>query len=201
MAQDPTLDDLLARLRAGDNDAAAEIFHRFARRLLGLARNRLRHLPPQKVDPEDVLQSVFRSFFRMQAKLSPKQTNWDSLWGLLTLITVRKCGRQLDYFHAQGRDHRKEVAAPASADSSGAGWEAIAREPTPSEAAMLAETVEQLMRELKERERPILELSLQGHSVAKISEKVRRTERTVHRVLRAVRLRLEQMRTGEGEGA
>ena len=44
------------------------------------------------------------------------------------------------------------------ANDSGTWWEAIDREPTPLEAAMLTETVEQLLENLDRRERAIVEL-------------------------------------------
>ena len=54
-----SFDDVMGRLRAGEQSAAAtEIFHRFARRLIGLARTRLDDRVRGKVDAEDVLQSV-----------------------------------------------------------------------------------------------------------------------------------------------
>src|SRR5947208_1520974 len=73
-------------------------------------------------------------------------------------------------------------------------WQGIAREPTPAEAAMLAETVEHLMRNLDERDRRILEMSLRQEPVPQISAEVGCTERTVRRVLERVRKRLERQR-------
>ena len=43
----------------------------------------------QKVDPEDVVQSAFRSFFTRQAAGQFDVASWDDLWGLLVVITVR----------------------------------------------------------------------------------------------------------------
>jgi hypothetical protein len=59
-----SFEECVARLRAGDEGMAAEIFHRFAHRLLALVRSRLDSLLRPKVDPEDLLQSVFHSFLR-----------------------------------------------------------------------------------------------------------------------------------------
>jgi RNA polymerase sigma-70 factor (ECF subfamily) len=109
---------------------------------------------------------------------------------MLTLITVRKCDYRRKYFRAARRDVEREVVPHAAADPA---LQAIARDPTPSEAARLAETVELLMRELAGREKDILALSLQGFDTAEISGQVGRTERTVQRVLKRVRERLEQM--------
>ena len=88
-APDRSFDDLMTRLRAGDDDAAAEVFRRFTHRLIGLARSRLDHLIRGKLDPEDILQSVYRTFFRRHARDGFDLGSWDSLWGMLTVITVR----------------------------------------------------------------------------------------------------------------
>jgi RNA polymerase sigma-70 factor, ECF subfamily len=193
MDADRSFEDLMARLRAGDNAAAAEVFNRFTNRLIGLARSRLDHLIRQKIDPEDILQSVYRSFFRRHAQGRFDVASWDNLWGMLTVITVRKCNYRRKYFRAACRDVEREVVLPPAADPLAPEFEALARDPTPSEAARLAETVELVMRELTDREQNMLALSLQGYDVAEISTRVARTERTVQRVLKRVRERLEQI--------
>lgn len=199
MSEDYSFDDLMARLRSGDNDAAAQVFNRFANRLIDLARRRL--ASPQirrKLDPEDVLQSVFRSFFVHQAagEITGIQ-NWDNLWSLLVFITLRKCGRRIAYFHYASRDVRREIpvqlAKLEAARECGAG----AEEPTPSEAAVLTETVEQLMNGLGARHREILSLSLQGYSARQISRQVGCTERMAYRVLKRVKELLKAMRAEE----
>src|SRR5208282_598146 len=50
MPPDPSFDALMNRLQAGDQDAAVQIFDRFTRRLIGLARAHLDTLIRQKVD-------------------------------------------------------------------------------------------------------------------------------------------------------
>ncbi len=193
-APDRSFDDLMTRLRAGDDDAAAEVFRRFTHRLIGLARSRLDHLLRGKLDPEDILQSVYRTFFRRHARDAYDLGSWDSLWGMLTVITVRKCDYRRKFFRAARRDIGREVA-PSPAAAPPGGLEALARDPTPSEAARLAETVELLMKELSGREREMLALGLEGRDVPEISARVGRSERTVQRVLKRVRERLEQMRS------
>jgi RNA polymerase sigma-70 factor (ECF subfamily) len=192
-----SFDAMMTRLRSGDQAAAREIFHRYANRLIGLARSRLSNLMQQKVDPEDVIQSVFKSFFVRQADGRFDLENWDSLWAMLTVITLRKCGHRVEYFRAACRDVRREAdVGPTDADSSAA-WEAVAREPSPSEAAMLEETLEHLLQPLDERERKIAVMSLQGHTIVEIAEEVHRSERTVQRVLEHVRKRLKRLREDE----
>ena len=191
MSHDPSFSDLMDRLRRGDSAAAERVFARFAGRLIGLARRRLGARLRGKEDAEDVMQSVLKSFFVRQAGGEFELGDWDGLWALLTVITLRKCGYRTRRFLAARRDVRRE-AAPSSPDEAG-GWEAVSREPTPEEAAVLAETVEDLFRGLDEDNRRIVELSLQGHRPAEVSAAVGLTERTVYRVLERVRDRLERL--------
>jgi len=197
MPDDDSFADLLQGLQQGDERQAALIFERFARRLIGLARLHMDELVRQKVDPEDVMQSAFKSFFVHHAEGAYQLDNWHSLWNLLARITLRKCHRRFEEFRAACRDVRREAG---SADDSSFDCPVPGRDPTPSEAAVLEETVENLMRELRPRERDILALSLQGHSHAEISAHVGCTERTVYRVLEHVRKRLEEIVAGEQNG-
>jgi RNA polymerase sigma-70 factor (ECF subfamily) len=194
MAPESSFADLMARLRAGDQDAARQVFQRFADRLIGLAHSRLDPLIRRKTDPEDVVLSVFKSFFQRWAAGQFDVGNWDSLWGLLVCITLRKCGREVKYFHRPGRDVRKETALPPAGDEASGGWEALASEPTPAEAAMLADTVEQFLAGLGERERQIVRLRLEDYTVPEISAQVGLTEYTVKGVLKKVRKHLLHLR-------
>ncbi len=197
MSQGASFDDLLTRLRTGDDQAAKAIFDRFANRLIGVARARLGQRFRPKLDPEDVVQSVYKSFFVRFAEGQFELKTWDNLWALLTVLTVRKCGHRIEYFQAARRDVRGEVAPPAG-DSS-ASWEALAREPTPVEAALLTEVVEQLMRTLEPRHQEIVALTLQGLTPPEVSASVGCSERTVRRVLEQVRNWLERRQATESQ--
>lgn len=184
--------EFLTRLQARDNEAANELFQRFAHQLIALARRRIAGGLRHKVDPEDVVQSAYKSFFHRYGDGSLEAVNWNSLWGLLTLITVRKCAERAAYYRAECRDAAREVATPPGEGA--ASWlETFGREPTPLEAAQLSETVEQLFAALSENERPVLEMSLQGYSTREISQRLGRAERTVRLLREGVRKRLERM--------
>jgi RNA polymerase sigma-70 factor (ECF subfamily) len=192
-SSDGSFTDVMKRLRQGDDTAATQLFDRFASRLIALARSRLDKQLRAKVEPEDILQSVFKSFFRRYSDGHWDVRDWDGLWGLLMVITLRKCGRELRHFHRPGYDVRVEVPLAAD-DNSDSAWHAIARDPTPAEAAALAEAVEQLLKGLSDGDRHILELRLQGYTIPEISVQVKRTEYTVEGVLRRARKRLQTMR-------
>jgi RNA polymerase sigma-70 factor (ECF subfamily) len=184
--------EFLAGLQSRDDTAAQELFGRFTHQLRALA---LRHIAGglrHKVDPEDIVQSTYKSFFVRYGPGNLDLVNWNSLWGLLALIAVRKCAERAAYHCAECRDAAREVAATRE-EQAPAWLEPLGREPTPLEAAELTETVQQLLAGLDEEERPILELSLQGYTTREVSERLGRAERTVRLLREGVRLRLERM--------
>ena len=71
-----------------------------------------------------------------------------------------------------------------------------ARAPGDGEVVALTDTVEQLLRGLDDRDRQIVELSLQGHTAPEISKRIDRSERTIYRVLERIKGRLEAMGIG-----
>jgi RNA polymerase sigma-70 factor (ECF subfamily) len=187
---------LMGRLRSGEDEAARVVFVRFAARLAGLARRHLDSRVSAKVDPEDVVQSAYKSFFLRQREGGLDVGTWDGLWGLLTIITLRKCADRAAYYRAGKRDVTRETATGGDDSAPGAVELALDREPRPEEAAVLAETVEALFRTIDDPdERSILELSLQGHTATEISERLGRAERSVRRLREHVRKRLERMQT------
>jgi RNA polymerase sigma-70 factor (ECF subfamily) len=180
--------DLMARLRGGDDAAAAAVFQEFVARLIRLTRSQLETWLRHKVDPEDVVQSVYRSFFARYRAGQFTVADWDSLWGLLAVITLRKCANQAEHWQAARRDVHQELNPQ---DGSTAVRQGIpGRDPTPDEAAILSETVQQLFQGLSERERDILALHLHGCEVPEISRRVGRAERTVRRTLELARKEL-----------
>jgi RNA polymerase sigma-70 factor (ECF subfamily) len=189
--------EFLTRLQNQDDAAAQELFGRFAHQLIALAQRHIHAGLRHKVDAEDIVQSTFKSFFLRYDAASLKVVNWDSLWGLFTLITVRKCAERAAYHRAERRDAVREVS-PAAAEGTAYWQEPLGREPTPLEAAMLSETVHRLYASLDESERPVLELSLQGFTTREISERLGRAERTVRLLRESIRHRLERMQGEPG---
>jgi RNA polymerase sigma-70 factor, ECF subfamily len=164
MASPLSFDELMVRLRSGDQDAAAEVFHRFAAQIMALARARLQERLRSKIDPEDILQSVFRSFFTRQRDGRLDIENWEHLWAVLMVMTLRKCGRATEYYGAARRDIHREVGLEPIPGAQGH-ERLFAREPTPCEAAMLLETLQRLLSGLPRDDREIIVLHLQGYTI------------------------------------
>ncbi|MEK6236675.1 MAG: ECF-type sigma factor [Planctomycetales bacterium] len=170
--------ELLARYQGGDESAAEEIFLRYVDRLTLLARSRLSAKLAQRVDPEDVVLSAYRSFFLRARDGAFSLERSGDLWRLLVAVTLRKVFRQAERHQAEKRSVHRETSLESLHDPS-----RLAREPSPHEAAVLAEEFERLTAGLSELERRILEMRLRGHSVDEIAADAKRTERTVRRVL------------------
>src|SRR5262249_55889 len=120
IAMNDSFAEFLARLQARDDTAAEELFERFAGRLIALARRRCAPGLQHKVDPESVVQSAYKSFFHRYDEGKFDLGGWDSLWGLLTVITVHKCAQRVAYYRAECRDPAREASAPPP--GAGASW-------------------------------------------------------------------------------
>src|SRR5262245_13635896 len=183
--------EFLARLQARDDTAARELFERFAGQLIALARRRFPTGLQHKVDHGEAVQWAYKSFFHRYGEEKFAIGGWSSLWGLLTVITVRKCAQRVAYYRAECRDPAREASGPPWQE--GAAWlDPLGREPTPLEAAELTETVERLFAGMEAEDRPVLELSLQGYTTREICERLGRAERTVRLLREGVRERLER---------
>src|SRR2546423_108114 len=123
MPEDHSFASLMSRLRGGDSDAAAAIVQEFQARLIGLARSRLGAMLRQKEDPEDMVQSAFRTFFRRAADGQFDVEDLEGLWSLLTVITLRKCGHRIDYYRAALRDVRREVGVQSKGEDGEVMWD------------------------------------------------------------------------------
>ena len=180
-----TLDtiELFARYRQGDQHAATALFERYLLRLTALARARLAAKLAARVDPEDIIQSAYRSFFigAREGRFSIEQSG--DLWRLLVTITLRKLYRQAGRHTADIRDVGRERSVSADAE-----WaeQVIARDPTPDEVVAIADELESLLSSLPTISRRIVELRMQGESLVEIAWLVNRSERTVRRALKEI---------------
>ena len=82
--------------RAEREPTPDEVVDRFVDRLIALARSRLSPKLARRIDPEDIVQSACRSFFRCvnAGRYELRQSN--DIWKLLAAITVNKVRRQVE---------------------------------------------------------------------------------------------------------
>ena len=63
MAKDRSVDSFVKSLRDGDPTVTKEVFDQYVDRLVAMARKRISLRLAGRIDPEDIVQSVFRTFF------------------------------------------------------------------------------------------------------------------------------------------
>jgi RNA polymerase sigma-70 factor (ECF subfamily) len=179
---------LLAQWQAGDQQAAAQLWRRYATQLIRLTRKWLSAELARHLDPEDVVQSVYRSFFAVARSDAFVLRHSGDLWRLLVTITRHKLR---DEFRRQGRQKRH----PGSGAVTGLGGleaELMTHQPTPAEAAALADELKLALAGLDAEQRRMVELRLQGYKLEEIARASGHHERTVRRVLQRVREHLRQ---------
>jgi RNA polymerase sigma factor (sigma-70 family) len=107
------------------------------------------------------------------------------------VITLRKCARRRRAWNAACRDPSRECDAQDFLR--GGLWQVPDRAPSPVEAAIFSETVEDLFRELDADDRPIIEHILQGYTAEETAARLDCSERTVRRVRQRAKQCLERL--------
>jgi RNA polymerase sigma factor (sigma-70 family) len=193
MPEPPGDQSLLHQWRAGDQKAAREIVERYVDRLLDLARRRLSQRLARRVDPEDIVQSVFRTFFGRARAGQFHVEDPDDLCKLLMRITLHKTLRQAAFHRAAKRDLNQE--AGSGPDDTDHLRDVLDREPTPEAANMFVDELEQMLNQLRPEDRQVIDMRLQGYSNVEIAEKLGISDRKIRRLLERLRGLAEQ---GEG---
>ena len=193
--------ELLARWKDGDESAAAKLFDRYVNRLVALARSRLSERMQRRVEPEDVVQSAYRSFFRKAGDDRYTLEKSGDLWKLMAAITVSKVRGQVEFHTAKKRGVYDEESFGANDSGYRVAPTAVTQDPTPDDAALVVEELQNVLEKLDPLQRKILELALQNKSVEEISPLVERSARTVRRTLQQVREHLEQRLLTESQSA
>jgi RNA polymerase sigma-70 factor (ECF subfamily) len=176
---------LLHRFRHGQEDAATQLYERYAHRLRALAQSRCRADLAGRVDADDIVQSVFGRFFRAAREGFYEVPAGEDLWNLFLVMALNKI-RTLGAFHrAAKRDVRltcggedfERPQEPALWRDDGAG-------------RFLRLAVEEALEQLPAAHKQMVQLRIDGHEVAEIARLAGRSKRTVERLLQEARRRL-----------
>jgi len=185
MAESVDPRELAERCRRGDEDACRQLFDCYVERLVALARRRISQRLASRVDPEDIVQSVFRTFFGRLKAGRFRLEEQDDLCKLLMRITVHKALRQIHFHQAAKRNPRAELGQGAEANERL--LTVIDRDPSPDEAVAFVDHLEHFLGGLKAQEREILEMRLQGYSNDEIAQKLGIYDRKIRRVIERLR--------------
>jgi RNA polymerase sigma-70 factor (ECF subfamily) len=179
---------LLRRFRSGNQDAATALYVRYAKRLQALARAQTGHELATRFDPEDVVQSVFRTFFRRAVDSGYAVPPGEELWQLLLVLALNKI-RSLAAFH---RAQKRDVGRTRGTHESDR-WDPMATVGDELAYQTMQMLVGELISSLPPPQDQIVRLRIEGYEVQQISDAVSRSKRTVERTLQQFRERLAKL--------
>ncbi len=178
----------LARIAAGDQEAARELLTRYEAEVRLVVRRQLPRLLRSRFDSLDFLQSVWGSFFR---RVKGQPAEFEDSRHLVAFLARAAKNKVIDEYRRAGSRkadmHREE---PLWIEGNQA-RDLAARQDTPSQVFEAREVFGRLSELLPEDRRHLLELKAQGLSSKEIGEKMGISERTVQRVIEDLRRRAE----------
>jgi RNA polymerase sigma-70 factor (ECF subfamily) len=167
MAEENTFTEFIRRIRAGDQQAAADLVREYE----PLIRREIRlHLEDRRLgrifDSMDVCQSVLASFFIRTANGQYDLDRPDQLIRLLATMARNKLASEARKQQRQKRDHRK-----ATSDS-GELRQLAGRDDTPSQLVAGKELLERVQTQLSDEEKQLAELRGQDKSWQEIADQM-----------------------------
>jgi RNA polymerase sigma-70 factor (ECF subfamily) len=167
----------------GNQDAARALYQRYARRLRGLARAQIAPDLQPWIDVEDLIQSVFGSFFHRASRDGYDVPAGEELWKLFLVIALNKIRNQAAFHHAAKRDVRRTATVDRPEET-------LTEAEDSAHRAFLELAREEALALLSPLQQQVVRLRLQGHEVAAIARQTRRSKRTVERSLQEACARL-----------
>jgi RNA polymerase sigma-70 factor (ECF subfamily) len=162
---DETFADLIARVRAGDDRAAADLVRRYEPEIRREVRFLLRDpFLRRSFDSMDICQSVMGSFFLRAALGEYSLDRPEDLIRLLISMTRNKVVDATRRQRAQRRDHRRATSLEAV--------DVASPTPGPSAVAEGRELLAEFRRRLSDEERRLADLRANGREWADIAREV-----------------------------
>jgi RNA polymerase sigma factor (sigma-70 family) len=181
----------IGALRAGDDEAARQLWNRYFEALVRLARARLH--ARTIADEEDVALSAFDSFYAGVARgRFPDIADRYDLWRLLVTLTARKATNRLRHESRQkrgaGRVVLESVLAAGPESEVDAMGQVIGSEPSPEFAAQVAEECGRRLNGLPDESlRLVALMKMEGYTNQEIADRLGCEPRTVTRKLTVIR--------------
>lgn len=174
-------------------EAVARLWASYFERLVVLARRSLRSRPRPAGDEEDLALSAFDTFVRAaQTGRFPRLDDRNDLWQVLFMLTVRKTADVIEKDATQkagaGRVVPLSTVWAGNSDSSSGGFDPLAEDPDPAEAAAMAEGLERMLALLGDGDlKKVVVCKMEGFSSREIADRLGRSVATIERKLKAVR--------------
>lgn len=173
--------ELVNQWRAGDQDAATELYNRYQNRLMMLVSGHLNDKMRRRVDPDELVQSIMKSAFRVTSEKDIGCLDESGFWKWLVTVALNKTFKRIDRETAGKRDPKREAGGDTVLG------ERILREPTPDDVAQVSELLQKLLANLTDVQGKILLGKLDGQSQSEIAEQLGVSTKTVQRNGQAIR--------------
>lgn len=182
------LDLWIDGLRHGQSRVLSDFWQHYGPMLERLADKNLGKGIRPRLGPEDVVQSVCRTFFRRAKEGQFELNDEDGLWRLLVAITLTKV-REKTRYHMRAKRAMQNETPMGGSEEDGPPLPAVG--PSPEEAAEFSDLLEATLSGLDDEERQVVQLKLQDLTHDEVAERMGCSERTVRRILKKVQSRLE----------
>lgn len=125
-------------------------------------------LQVSKVSPEYVVQSAFKSFFRRLNEYRFDNGNNDDNWGLLSIITIRKCNKWGAFYRCEKRAVWREISDTLGFTRHGK-VELASTDPGPEDVLVVEELLGKLLNAFEPRQQQMILLRIDGCSIEEIA--------------------------------
>ena len=169
-------------VKHGDSVAANQIWQHYFDRLVRSVRQKLHGQNRAVSDEEDIVLSVFDSFYvAVEKGRFPDLSDRDDLWRLLLRMSARKVVDKRRHDQRQRRGGNVKIHTLDRAKDDENVIEAIGNEPTPEMVLMMQESVEQFFSHLGVGQlRDLAGDKLEGYSNAELAKRFDCSERTMN---------------------
>jgi RNA polymerase sigma factor (sigma-70 family) len=194
MSKNTNISHWIDLVKHGDSVAANRIWHHYFNRLVRAVRQRLYGQNRAVSDEEDVVLSVFNSFYSAVEKgRFPDLSDRDDLWQLLLRMSARKVVDKRRHDRRQRRGGQVQLHSLDHSGDDETVIEAIGDEPSPEMVLMMQEAVEQFFSHLGVGQlRDLAGAKLEGYSNAELARRFQCSERTIERRLHLIREKCQQ---------
>jgi RNA polymerase sigma-70 factor (ECF subfamily) len=195
MPDDDEFTDLVARARAGDAKAIRDFLSRFEREVRMMVRARLPKRLSTRFDSLDFVQAVWQSFFVDRPLDSPEFDKVEHLRGYLAGVVRNKVFEQHRRLTRTGKyDLSREERLYVRCGDRDVPRDVAAPDPSPSQAAQASDRMAQLTAGRSPRSVDVISLRREGLTFDEIAAQTGVNERTVRRIIKSARSRMEAHR-------
>jgi RNA polymerase sigma-70 factor (ECF subfamily) len=187
-SEESDFDELMRRIQAGCNEAAAEMYERYSFYIRRVVRSRLPRRLRKQYDSLDFVQSVWASFIQIPPERRTFDTP-DDLVGFLARVAYNKI---IDVYRRRVRSNRyaaadREVPLEVESEDEEGPLPLPGRHPTPSQVASANEQWELLLKDLPPELQRILELLNEGYSHGEIGDRLGLNSKYIQRFLQTLK--------------